>query len=170
MRMQTCLKALLCSTICFWLLTNGVAAQNIGFTQDDRERLIRLETTLELFMQQTNQRFEQVDKRFTELRDDTNKRFEQIDKRFEELRADTNKRFEELMSFLWMLVGIFTALVIAVIGFAWWDRRSSIQKAQAETIAALDRLGIGPRLVQALREFAAEEPRLARSLRTCGLL
>lgn len=163
MRTQTCLKAMICSTICFWLLTTGAAGQNVGFTKDDRERLIRLETTLELFMQQTNQRFEQVDRRFAELRDDTNKRFE-------ELRADTNKRFEELMSFLWMLVGIFTALVIAVIGFAWWDRRSSIQKAQAETIAALDRSGIGLRLVQALREFAAEEPRLARSLRTCGLL
>ncbi len=31
-----------------------------GFTQEDRERLIRLETTLKVFMEQTDKRFEQM--------------------------------------------------------------------------------------------------------------
>ena len=38
-----------------------------GFTQADRERLVRLEATLEMFMKATDKRFEQVDKRFEEL-------------------------------------------------------------------------------------------------------
>ncbi len=77
--------------------------QTIGFTQEDRERIIRLETTLTLFMEATDQRFEQVDKRIVELREDMNerivelredmnKRFEQIDKRFEQI----DKRFEQV--------------------------------------------------------------------------
>ena len=82
-----------------------------GFTQEDRERLVRLEATLKVFM-------EQVDKRF-----------EQVDKRISELREDVNKRFEEMINFLWMLVGIFTTLTAVVIGFAYWDRRTIIRKA-----------------------------------------
>jgi len=148
-------------------------AQATGFTNEDRERLIRLETTLEMFMKQftqrledlraeMNQRFEQVDKRFEQV----DKRFEQVDKRFEEV----HKRFEQLTSFLWMLVGIFTTLVVAVIGFAWWDRRTTIRQAREETIEALGQRGIDIRLVQALRDFAEEEPRMAKAMRACGLL
>ena len=85
-----------------------------GFTQEDRERLVRLEATLKVFMEQVNKRFEQVDKRFEqvdkriselredvnkrfeEMREDMNKRFELVDKRFEEMREDMNKRFEQV--------------------------------------------------------------------------
>jgi hypothetical protein len=61
-----------------------------GFSQEDRDRLIRMEATLQVFMQQVDKRFEQVDKRFEELREDMNKRFEQVDKRFEQV----DKRFD----------------------------------------------------------------------------
>ena len=97
-----------------------------SFTQADRERLVRMEATQTVFMQQVDKRLEQVDKRIEELRIDMNarfeqvdkrfeqedkrfeqvdkrfeqvdKHFEQVDKRFEEQRSDTNKRFEELRS------------------------------------------------------------------------
>ena len=109
-------------------LINLSFPKEIGFTQEDRERLIRLETTLKVFMEQTNKRFE-------ELRQDMNKRFELIDKRFEdvnnrivELREDVNKRFEQLYTFLWIITGIFTTLTASVIAFAWWDRKTIIRK------------------------------------------
>ena len=89
-----------------------------GFTQGDRERLIRLEATLKVFMDQTDKRFEQVDKRF-----------EQVDKRINEFREDMNKRFAQMMNFLWMLVTIFTTLTGVVIGFAYWDRKTIVKKA-----------------------------------------
>jgi len=69
-------------------------AQKTGFTQEDRERLVRVEATLKVFMEQVDKRFEQVD-----------------------------KRFEQMMNFLWMLVAIFTTLTGVVIGFAYWDKR-----------------------------------------------
>lgn len=78
------------------------------FTLEDRDRLIRLETKIEVGFQQT-------DKRFEDLRDDMNKRFEQVD-----------KRFDQTLTFLWMLTGIFTTLTLGVIGFAYWDRRTII--------------------------------------------
>jgi len=90
--------------------TKSFAAQ--GFTQEDRERLVRLETAIKVFRMDMNKRFEQVDKRFFELRMDMNKRFEQVD-----------KRFEQMMKFLWIISGIFTTLTATVIGFAYWDRR-----------------------------------------------
>jgi len=62
-----------------------------GFTQSDRERLVRVEAIQTTFMQQMDKRLEQMDKRI-ELVD---KRFEQVDKRFEELRSDMNARFEQ---------------------------------------------------------------------------
>ena len=73
-----------------------------GFTQKDRELLIRLTVKME----EMDKRFEQVDKRFDEMRTDTNKRFDELrtamnarfaqsDKRSEELRADMNARFAQ---------------------------------------------------------------------------
>ena len=100
-----------------------------GFSQEDRDRLIRMEATLQVFMQQ-------VDKRFEELREDMNKRFEQVDKRFEQV----DKRFDQMMTFLWILAGIFTALVAAVIGFAYWDRRTIIRRAKEEAIEEMKRV------------------------------
>ena len=73
-----------------------------GFTQKDRELLIRLAVKMEEIdkrFEQVDKRFEQVDKRFEQVDkrfEQVNKRFEQVDKRFDELRTDTNKRFEEL--------------------------------------------------------------------------
>ena len=53
-------------------------AKEVGFTQEDRERLIKIETTMQVFMEQTNKRFEDINRRFEELREDMNNRFEQI--------------------------------------------------------------------------------------------
>ena len=170
-----------------------------GFEQEDRERLIRLEATLQVFMQQT-------DKRFAELREDINKRFEQVDKRFEqldrriddlrqemnsrleEMRADTNKRFEEmrqdtnkrfeqidkrieqLITFLWILAGIFTALVVAVIAFAYWDRRTIIRRAKEEALKEMEEASRWKTILEALRQVAIKDSNVAEALRRFNLL
>jgi len=170
-------------------------AQGPGFAQEDRDRLIRMESTLQVFMQQVDKRFEelrvdvdrrfeQVDKRIVELREDMNKRFEQVDKRMEELRSDMNKRFEqidkrfeqvdkrfeELITFMWILAGIFTALTVAVIGFAYWDRRTIIQRAKLETIEELEERGKLRALLEVMRAVAAKDSNMAEALRRFNLL
>ena len=147
-------------------LGNALAGEPSGFTQQDRERLIRLEATLETFMKQVDRRFEQVDGRFeqvdrriSELRQDMNKRFEQVD-----------KRFEQAFTFMWILAGIFTTLTVAVIGFAFWDRRTIIRKARDEAIEAIEREGRLSDLIRALRELAKEDSKLADVLRGFRLM
>ncbi len=120
-------------------------AEEVSFTQEDRERLIRLEVTLQEFK-------------------------EANDKRFEELREDMNKRFEQMMSFLWIITGIFTTLTVGVIGFAFWDRRTVIQKAKKDTIEVIEKEGRLRDLIHALRELAKTDPKVETVLRNFHLL
>ena len=172
------MKLRIMAMILVWMmLLSPVCYAESGFTQEDRDRLIRLEATLQTFMQQVDKRFEQVDKRIEDLREDMNKRFEQVDKRFEqvdkrfeELREDMNKRFEQMMTFLWILAGIFTALVAAVIGFAYWDRRTIIRRAKEEAMEEMKKEGLLRNIIQVLKEMAPDNPKLAESLRKYNLL
>jgi len=146
----------------FLLFKSFSFSGEVSFTQEDRERLIRLETTLKVFMEQVDKRFEQIDKRFEELRQDMNARFELM-----------NKRFEQLYTFLWIITGIFTTLTASVIAFAWWDRKTIIRKAKEETFEEMDR-EIKPekfkKLLNALREKAKTDKELAQILKRYGLL
>jgi predicted PurR-regulated permease PerM len=154
------MKLRIMAMILVWMmLVVPVCYAESGFTQEDRDRLIRLEATLQTFMQQVDKRFEQVDKRF-----------EQMDKRIDDLREDMNKRFEQMMTFLWILAGIFTALVAAVIGFAYWDRRTIIRKAKEEAIEEMKKEGLLRSIIQVLKEMAPDNPKLAESLRKYNLL
>jgi vacuolar-type H+-ATPase subunit H len=165
------MKFKITTIVLVWMmLLSPVCYAESGFTQEDRDRLIRLEATLQTFMQQVDKRFEQVDKRIEDLREDMNKRFEQVDKRFEELREDMNKRFEQMMTFLWILAGIFTALVAAVIGFAYWDRRTIIRRAKEEAMEEMKKEGLLRNIIQVLKEMAPDNPKLAESLRKYNLL
>mgnify|MGYP005840486367 CR=1 FL=1 len=152
------------ATIVFALWFGSSAwGQGPGFTQDDKERLLRVETILQVFMQQADKRSEEmrgdVDRRFQELRGDMNKRFEEI-----------AKRFEQMMSFLWILVSIFTALTVAVIGFAYWDRRTIIGRAKAEAVGEMEREGKVRLLIEVMRAVAAKDSNVAEALRRFNLL
>ena len=170
-----------------------VLTASLGFslTPSEERQLLRdiaeIKATLKTFMEQVDKRFEQRDKRITELREDMNerfrqidKRFEQVDRRFEELREDINKRFElinrELDRLVNIMVGVFAgqiALVVAVIGFAWWDRRTIIRKAKEETFEEMEK-ELKPekfkKLLNILRERANTDKELAEILKRYGLL
>jgi len=123
-----------------------------GFTQADRERLVRLEAILETFMKTT-------DKRFEDLRQDMNKRFEQVD-----------KRFEQMMNFMWILASIFAAMTVANIGFAYWDRRTIIRKAVGESVDRIESKGSLAQLINALQDHAKDDPKLTSILKNYNLL
>ncbi|MDQ7031487.1 MAG: hypothetical protein Q9M37_02045 [Desulfonauticus sp.] len=152
-------KKILFILLAYLLFAFQVRAAPTGFTQADRERLIKLETTLQVFMEQT-------DKRLEDLRKDMNSRFEQVDKRFEQV----DKRFEQMMNFLWILTTIFTTLTLGVIGFAYWDRRTIISKAKEEAIREIEREGKLRNLILALRELAKSDRQVANVLKSFGLL
>ena len=180
-----CLKILL--PFAFLFLISLSYGEEVGFTQEDIERLIRLEATLKAFMRETDRRFEQIDKRFEQIDkrfeqvdkrfEDINKRFEAINRRIDELRQDMNarfeqinKQFEQLYTFLWIITGIFTTLTVSVIGFAWWDRRTIIRRAREETVEYLKREGDLRKVIEVLKEKSKTDKELAEILRSHGLL
>lgn len=140
------------SILLSYIFTSPLYAEDVSFTLEDRDRLKRLEVVLQEFKEST-------DKRLTELREDMNKRFE-----------DVNKRFEQMISFLWMITGIFTTLTLGVIGFAFWDRRTVIRAAKAETIETIEKEGRLQDLISVLREISKTNPQVESALRKFHLL
>ncbi|MDW8002236.1 MAG: hypothetical protein RMJ39_06160 [Deltaproteobacteria bacterium] len=123
-------------------------AKEVSFTQEDRERIIRLDVTIK------------------EFKDAVDKRFEQVDKRFEQV----DKRFEQLNNFLYLLSGIFTALVGVVIALALWDRRTMLREAKRETREYLERESPLKSILEALKELAKEDSKVAEILKKYNLL
>jgi len=82
--------------------------KEIPFTLDDRDRIIRTEQKVESLRTELNTK---IDSKVDGLRSEMNARFEAID-----------ERFNQLFNFLWAIIGIFTAMMVSVFGFATWDR------------------------------------------------
>ena len=107
------------------------------------KRFDQMDKRFEELRKDMNRRFEQVDRRFDQM----DKRFEQIDKRFEELREDMNKRFEqvdkrfgevnqrfsELVTLMGWIVGGLFALVAVFVALLLWDRRTAVRAAVKES-------------------------------------
>ncbi len=110
-----------------------------------------------------DKRFEQVDKRFVELREDMNKRFEQVD-----------KRFEQNMNYMWMLVVVFIGITAVTIGFAIWDRRTMVKPFEVrvkdieeELVKDRERLH---KFVEAFKVLANKDEKVAEVLKELKLL
>ncbi len=149
-----------------FVFSASLAFAEEGFTQKDREILVELRVKVE----EVDKRFEQMDKRFAEFQSSVDKRFQQVDTRITELRQDMNKQFDQMFHFLYILSGIFTSLVVAVIGFAYWDRRTVIREARREAIEFMEKEGVLRRLIDALKELSREDARLAEALRRFHLM
>ncbi len=148
-------------TILFCSLPVFVKAEvkEIPFTLDDRDRLIRTEKEISSLRSEMNARFESVDKRFESVDkqfDAIDKRFDAIDKRFDAI----DKRFDQLFNFLWAIIGIFTTMMVSVLGFAFWDRKLSLAPLKKDNM----------KLLEVLRDYSDHQPKLREILKNAGLL
>jgi len=143
------------------------------------QKLIQIEQRQAIFderFKQIDRRFEDMNKRFEDMNrrfEDMNKRFEDMNRRFEEHREDMNKRFEQLYTFLWIITGIFTAIMVGAFSFAYWDRRTIIAEAKKQTLEELERDTRPEKLKKLLnvaREFAKENEKFEKIMRKEGLL
>jgi len=126
--------------------------------------------------EQVDKRFEQVDKRF-ELVD---KRFEQVDKRFEQMDKrfeQVNNRFGETIDLITTLFGSLIVLIIAVLGYSIWDRRTMTKKVSERVKkieADLDVENIDGsklfRLIEVLKNLSKKDRRLKEVLHSFNLL
>ena len=80
--------------------------------------------------------------------------------RTEQKVESMNARFDQLFNFLWAITGIFTAMMISVFGFAFWDRKLSLAPLKREN----------SRILEALRAYSDHQPKLREILKNAGLL
>ncbi len=144
-----------------WLLAlvlclSVVHAKEVPFTLEDRDRLIRMEAELKALSKSVDTRFEEMNKR--------------MDARFEEV----NRKIDMLFNFLWIITGIFTTITVATIGFAIWDRRTTLKPFE-DRIKDLDkRLEKGEdmdkKFLDALRTLAQRDKELTELLKKYNML
>ncbi len=144
------------SIFLLFLLSSHSIAKDVPFSLEDRDRLIKIEA-----------RLTEIDKRFESI----DKRFESVDKRFESLERQIDRQSL-----------IFTALVVAVIGFALWDRRTMIRPFEDKVKDLNNRLDVHERaikdmdeqkvskLIEAFRDLAVNDSKVAGVLKKFNLL
>jgi len=91
------------------------------------------------------------------------KRFEAIDRRFDDMQKQTDR-----------LSAIFTAIVVAVIGFAIWDRRTMIRPFEKKVKVIEDEIAENRSklhtLLEALRTLSKKNEDVAEVLKRFNLL
>ncbi len=138
-------------TIIFvFLLSAGIKVraqeqQPVPYTLADRDRLIKVETEISSVRIEMNA-----------FRNELNARLESQQKQIDDLKT----------LFFWGFSIIIT-LIIFMLGYMIWDRRTALKPALLKAEDATDKTR---NLVSALREYARSHPDLAEILKTYGLL
>jgi len=145
-----------------WSLPCVVRAGD-GFTQQDREMLIQLNIKVHELEKRVDQRLDQVDKRFLELRADMDKRFEQVD-----------NRLGDMFQLIVGILATFGGIVAVAISFALWDRRTMIRPFEDKVKKVEEKIAGNKKqiksLIEAMRELASSNPKVAEVLRSFSLL
>ncbi len=132
----------------------------------DREIVERL-TRLEEGLQGVRDAIQQLRVDIQQLREDMNRQNQQ-------LREDMDKQFARQFRLTLAVLGAFTVLVAAIIGFALWDRRTMIRPFE-RTVKSLDEdLSTNRQrveaLLEALRSLGQRDPEVASVLKQFNLL
>ena len=178
------------------LLPSPVGAVEAAPALTDREiaeRLTRLETRLDEGLQglradiqqlradtdkQNQQLRADIDKQNQQLRADIDKQNQQLRADMGQLREDMNRQNQQLREDMFRLtvtlLGAFTALVAAIIGFALWDRRTMLRPLERTVTDLSEDLSSNRQrleaLLDALRALGQRNPEVARVLKQFNLL
>ena len=153
-------------TLTISLIVMNSWAKDVPYTLEDRDRIIRMETSLKEFKESVDKRFEQIDKRFEQV----DKRFEQVDRRFEQV----DRQIERVESVLMWGFGLLFTSMMGMVGFVLWDRRTAVApvaRVLREKEEDIEELRKRERaIIDAMRDYAAGDQRLAGILKARGLL
>ncbi len=131
------------------LLIQGFSqSTEVPFTLEDRDRIMRTEEQIKSLRIEMNAKFEAVDHRFEAI----NQRFEAMDSK---------------IGTLFWGVGIIIALVLFLLGYMIWDRRTVLHPVQNKTMEHEEKLR---KLEYIAKEQAKKDPSFAELLRIAGLL
>ncbi len=119
--------------------------QEVSFTLDDRDRIMRTEEKLESFRNEINVKLESN-------RNEMNTKFEAVDSKIETL--------------YWGF-GILIALMLFLFGYIVWDRRTALNPVQNKTMALAEKV---TKIEFVYRQQAQKDSGFAEILRHAGLL
>ena len=127
------------------ILSSPVRAQEkqvvVPYTLSDRDRAIRVEAKMEA-----------------------------IDAKMEALESKMEVKIEavnERIDYIFWLLGVVVALILFMLGYMIWDRRTALQPALERAIEADAK---STNLIRTLREYSKKHPDLAEILRSHGIL
>jgi hypothetical protein len=120
----------------------------VPYTLADRDRLIQVEANVNGLRNEMNAKFEAVDKRF-----------DAVDARFEAMNAK--------MDSLYWVNGVVVALIIFMLGFIIWDRRTTLAPINSE-IEELKRAN--EKMKAIFIKQAESQPKLLEILKNAGIL
>ncbi len=129
--------------ILFFALTLSAfpQSQEVPFTLEDRDRIMRTEEKVQ------------------SLRNEMNTKFEAMDTKFEAM--------DSKIETLYWGFGIMIALMLFLFGYIIWDRRTALNPIQNKTVNLEERLN---KIEFAYREQAKNDQGFAEILRHAGLL
>ncbi|MDO9210274.1 MAG: hypothetical protein Q7V48_05925 [Deltaproteobacteria bacterium] len=137
------MKKILLILVVMAIMGNALSAyaRDVSFTQEDRDRLIRLETKV----------------------DEGQK---SLQRQIDDLKISTQRQFDNLYTLILWGFGILFGGMGILIGFVIWDRRTALAPAIKKNKELEER---GDLLERALKEFAKVEPKLAEILKSLRL-
>jgi len=150
----------------------GIACQTfsqsreVPFTLDDRDRIMRTEEKLIALENKLDNSNGSLHNEIGSLRSEMNARFEAVDSRFNSMDskfAAMDSKFETL----YWAFGIVIALIMFLLGYIIWDRRTALNPVQDKTNNLENRL---TKLEIIAKEQARKDPIFAELLRHTGIL
>ncbi len=162
------MKKVLILIFAFVILNNFAvsSAKEVPFTQDDRNRLIRLEEgqrSLEKQIIKIEERQKFLEKRLEEGLASVNQRIDDMNLRID----DMNQRIDNSQDFMLWGFGILFGGMGILIGFVIWDRRTALAPAIKKNKELEER---EEKIERALKELAEKDPKIAEALKHVGLL
>ena len=144
----------------FVLLFSGILkAQElqvvVPYTLADRDRTIRLEAKMEAF----DAKMEALESKMDSQESKMDVKFSKMDVKFEAVNAR--------IDYLFWLQGVIVALILFILGYTIWDRKTALQPALAQASKAEEN---SRNLIATLREYAKKHADLAEILRSHGIL
>ena len=114
-----------------------------------------------------------MDRQVGQLREELGQLRADMQRQNQHLRDDINAQFDRLFQLLLGLLGTFTALVLATISFALWDRRTMLRPVEGRVTSLEEEMaGNRPRtaaLLESLRHLSQRDPELAAVLKNFNL-
>lgn len=122
----------------FFSVKGYCQTKEISFTLDDRDRIIRLEEKFD-------------------------SKFEAINERFDYQQQQIN----DLKNLFYWGFGIVIALIIFLLGYIIWDRRTALIPVREKTFDVSEKNKL---LLKILKEYSQKQPELAKIMKLHGLL